>query len=658
MHINQENKTIALTMTDTVTIPPGKTWAKVLVLGLNDGEAPYSLDAVDKKTGQKYTGRGKIQVGTFTVPRNIVIYVGESKNVTISRYGFTLQPGSPAANNSTRFLVEVLDRLTVQGPGKILEVPSGTTHSTFKLTGLKQGATKVMVQEARTRAVKWIEVRVRPVASTPARDPCSPLDQTASVSIGVSSDPNGHTSSVQMPGTASVHAGIEDIGGGLYEFILNSSTPQLVMASGLLNGCPAMLGGNSASARRAAASEATFHLEGNSGSTAIAGFTKVPGAYDGSIAYGTGTEGPGEIGKISFKYTLGTGVFPGGPIVYAGEVPIAGEGGVACTYELDPIPGKIQFTGGTRELFLNTGPSCAWTVTSDAVWLTFPGESTGAGPAYITYKVAANDQTAERSGQITVSDQSITITQDGTSSTRPVIADAGVVNGASFSRGITPGEWISILGQKLSPVTRMWGDADFSGANLPTSLDGVGVTINGRPAYVFYISPGQLNVLVPDDDYRGPVDVVVTTPGGSSDPLEVYQGPVDPALFQFDPEGRRYAAAVHADGWYVGKDGLIPGAAFRPARPGDFILLFGTGFGQTDPPTPSGQLVSRAASLARPIVVRIGGKTAPQQFAGLSASGLDQINVMVPDLPPGDHLVEIFIDGVPIQREVYLTIGE
>jgi len=46
------------------------------------------------------------------------------------------------------------------------------------------------------------------------------------------------------------------------------------------------------------------------------------------------------------------------------------------------------------------------------------------------------------------------------------------------------------------------------------------------------------------------------------------------------------------------------------------------------------------------------------QFAGIVSSGLYQFNVVIPEgLEPGDHLVEIFLNGVPIQQVVYITVG-
>ncbi len=109
------------------------------------------------------------------------------------------------------------------------------------------------------------------------------------------------------------------------------------------------------------------------------------------------------------------------------------------------------------------------------------------------------------------------------------------------------------------------------------------------------------------------------------------------------------------DGVFLGKAGLVPGVATRPARPGDVILVFGTGFGPTDPPTPASKLVTQAAVLAFPLVARIGGANAAVQFAGIVGAGLYQFNLVVPELEDGDHLLEMFVNGFGLQDTVYVT---
>ncbi|MBZ5594315.1 MAG: IPT/TIG domain-containing protein [Acidobacteriia bacterium] len=236
----------------------------------------------------------------------------------------------------------------------------------------------------------------------------------------------------------------------------------------------------------------------------------------------------------------------------------------------------------------------------------------------------------------------------------PVTISA-VVNGASFLPDIASGTWITIQGSGLSSTTRTWTTADFQGTQLPTHMDGVSVTVNGKPAYLYYISRTQLNVLVPDDPITGQVQVQVTSPLGISNPLMANKNAFSPAFFRFLPT--KYVAAVHTSGVYVGPAGLIPIAPFSPAKPGETIMVYGTGFGATNPLLPSGQIVAKPARLADSVTILIGGKRADVSFAGLTASGEDQFNVTVPaDLPDGDQPFIATIDGMQSQTGVFLAV--
>jgi hypothetical protein len=82
-------------------------------------------------------------------------------------------------------------------------------------------------------------------------------------------------------------------------------------------------------------------------------------------------------------------------------------------------------------------------------------------------------------------------------------ADTPVVHGATFQAGIVPGGWVTIRRSNFATVTRIWRGSDFNGNRLPESLEGLSVRINGRAAYVYFVSPAQLNVLAPDDTTQG-----------------------------------------------------------------------------------------------------------------------------------------------------------
>jgi len=216
----------------------------------------------------------------------------------------------------------------------------------------------------------------------------------------------------------------------------------------------------------------------------------------------------------------------------------------------------------------------------------------------------------------------------------------GVVNGAGWNPDIAPNTWISIFGTDLAPNSRTWENRDFSGNRLPVQLDGVSVKIGGKPAYVAYVSPTQLNVLVPDVGPAGTYEVQAFTPEGASNSVSVPVTRLAPTLFRFRAANGRYAAAVHADGTYVGDPAVLPGIGATPARPGEIISLFGTGFGLGAGNTDIGALIQTPQALANGgLQIRIGEVIASVKFAGLVGSGLVQLNVEVPKLADGDQEV-------------------
>jgi uncharacterized protein (TIGR03437 family) len=234
---------------------------------------------------------------------------------------------------------------------------------------------------------------------------------------------------------------------------------------------------------------------------------------------------------------------------------------------------------------------------------------------------------------------------------------SAVLDAAGSQSGISPGAWISIYGTNLAYTTRLWKDSEILGGKLPTLLDGVSVSIDGRLAAVNYISPIQLNVQVPDDTATGPVTLAVTTPQGTATTTVPMQT-VSPGLFMYQAANARYVAAQHADYSIVGPPGLYPGAS-SPAKPGEVIILYATGFGPTTPPTPSGQVVTSAAPVVNlsAITATIGGLQATVQWAGITMAGVWQLNVQVPaGAATGDAAIVAQIGGKSTQGGAFVTV--
>ena len=241
-----------------------------------------------------------------------------------------------------------------------------------------------------------------------------------------------------------------------------------------------------------------------------------------------------------------------------------------------------------------------------------------------------------------------------TSAGGPVIT--GVSNNASGAPAIESGSWVSIYGSGLSATTRSWQASDFSGNNLPTTLDNVSVQIDGKKAAISYVSPGQLNVQAPTDTTTGPVQVQVNNSSGTATGTATLQN-YSPAFFTFQA---KYAAALHnTDGVYVAPAGYFGSAATsRPAQPGETLQIYATGFGPTTPAVPAGQLVGSPAPLSdlTQLHVTIGGVAATVQYAGIVAPGEYQINAIVPQVANGDQPILATIAGVSSQTGVSIPI--
>jgi uncharacterized protein (TIGR03437 family) len=227
-----------------------------------------------------------------------------------------------------------------------------------------------------------------------------------------------------------------------------------------------------------------------------------------------------------------------------------------------------------------------------------------------------------------------------------------VLNAASYQPAIASGGFVSIMGTGFSNASRLWAPSDFSGTNLPAALDGVSVSIDGKPAYVEYISPTQINAIAPDDPAIGPVQVQVSTPQGPSYSATVVKQQVAPAFFTYLANATTYAAATHVDGTLVGP----AGANSRPAIPGEVIQIYGTGFGATNPASVTAQQVAQPTTLATLPVVIIGGTNAQVQWGGLISAGLYQLNVIIPNLS-GDQPIQANVRGFASPSNLQLSIA-
>jgi uncharacterized protein (TIGR03437 family) len=236
----------------------------------------------------------------------------------------------------------------------------------------------------------------------------------------------------------------------------------------------------------------------------------------------------------------------------------------------------------------------------------------------------------------------------------PSFTSADIVNGASFSASVAANTWTSILGGGLASTTRSWAATDFTGSKLPTAIDGVGVTVNGEPAYISYVSPMQVNFLVPTDIAQGPAQIQLTNNGEISAAVAANVQSAAPAFYWFS--GNKYIVATHANGALTGPASLISGVT-TPAAAGETIVLYGNGFGPTSSAAPNGSALTATLPLAVLPAITIGGVPAVVTFAGLVGSGIYQVNVIVPgSLPTGDAAVVATASGQQSQPNAFVSI--
>jgi len=179
--------------------------------------------------------------------------------------------------------------------------------------------------------------------------------------------------------------------------------------------------------------------------------------------------------------------------------------------------------------------------------------------------------------------------------------------------------------------------------------------VNGKDAYVYYISPAQIDILTPPDAIQGAVQVIVTNSGAVSATFTAQARPVSPSFFVFN--GGPYIAAVHVKGGLVGPTSLYPGST-TPASPGETIELYANGFGPASSPIVPGS-VTQSGTLSPLPVVKIGGVTATVQFAGLVFPGEFQFNVVIPtNVPNGDQSLVATYNGLTTQAGALITISK
>ncbi len=209
----------------------------------------------------------------------------------------------------------------------------------------------------------------------------------------------------------------------------------------------------------------------------------------------------------------------------------------------------------------------------------------------------------------------------------------GVANAADFSPGVAPGSLASLFGTGLAATT-----ASAAAVPVTTTLAGVSVEVNGKPAPLVYVSPTQINFQVPAATAPGAATLLVRTGGRTSNSFSLATAATALGIFQF---GANRAVAVNPDG--------SVNTSTNSAAAGSTVVVYVTGLGATKPAVADGD-ASPGGPLAVPegrVTASIGGVLARVLFLGLSPGfvGLAQGNITIPDLPAGTYPLVLSLDG-------------
>lgn len=344
----------------------------------------------------------------------------------------------------------------------------------------------------------------------------------------------------------------------------------------------------------------------------------------------------------------------------------AGDG---CTPGGTLMPGEMQVR-------VSSGPCNADTVQ----WATHAFAKTGNDEAFdvrwtapmrdigpVTLAAAGNGANGDqgRPGDNIYHAQAVIRPAEDSGGPAPAISSGGVVLAtlAPAVREGAPNAIASVFGTEFAPAgTGVRNPLLDDDGRIAAVLAETCVEVSGRRAPLFAVFPTQINFQIPDQAGLGPQAVNVIRGCGTANEQRSMDesftiNAAAPAFFLFNPNvSQAVAAQRHPALTSVGPADLIPGVT-TPARPGEVLILYGTGFGATDPPTAAGEIPERTDEQARPLAtaagnvqVTIGGMAATTVYyigGAPCCAGLNQLAVQVPENAPAGELPLILtIDGV------------
>ena len=227
---------------------------------------------------------------------------------------------------------------------------------------------------------------------------------------------------------------------------------------------------------------------------------------------------------------------------------------------------------------------------------------------------------------------------------------SAVLNAASYAAGgVAPGEIVYISGSGVGPsqIASYGGNGD-----VPVSLAGTSVTFNGTSAPLIYTSATAVAAVVPYEVLGTNAKVIVSYKGIASPAFTVPVVASIPGLFTSNSSGSGPLAATHADGTLI--------TSSNPAVPGEYVVLYGSGGGQTSPAGSDGTLTPGLAHQVLPVSVTIGGLNSSVYYAGGApeeVAGVMQINAQVPQGAGGTASVVVTVGNAQSQAGATVAIS-
>ncbi|MBM3728637.1 MAG: hypothetical protein FJW40_24830 [Acidobacteria bacterium] len=227
----------------------------------------------------------------------------------------------------------------------------------------------------------------------------------------------------------------------------------------------------------------------------------------------------------------------------------------------------------------------------------------------------------------------------------------GVVNAANYlpTQRLAPGTIAALFATAngaYGEATRNFNELP-NPIPMPTVLEDIEVRVNDRPAPIFFVSPTQINFLVPSAtpaSGEAEVQVLRKSTGQVLSTSPMRMAPVSPALFTANSSGSGLVAALNEDN--------TPHTAANPIGRGQTIQFFGTGAGLIPGGPTDGTPPEGAANTPEKPRVFVGTRDVPAEnvtYSGLAPGliGLWQINVKIPDfVAPGTQPVIVFLNDV------------